>query len=232
MGKRKLKRFAENKTFENLFQPSYQDLENGFEMKGNWNNLFFENTNPIVLELGCGKGEFTTGLASKYTEKNFIGVDIKGARMWRGLKTAQEENLNNVAFVRTRIELIEHFFGNNEVDEIWITFPDPRPKKYQARKRLTSPRFLNLYRNILKPQNLVHLKTDNPDFYKYSHQVAKTNQHTIFYSIKDLYASKETLDVMEIKTFYEMMWLEEGKKIHYLRYQLNIEKENHYDSGN
>ena len=159
MGKNKLKRFAENKTFDNVFQPTRQEVMGEFDLKGNWNAEFFKNENPIVLELGCGKGEYTVALAQKYPDKNFIGIDIKGARFWRGAKTAVENGMKNVAFLRTQIELIDYAFGENEVSEIWITFPDPQIKFRRTKHRLTHPEFLKKYHKVLTENGLFHLKT-------------------------------------------------------------------------
>ena len=220
MGKGKLARFAENATFPNLFQPLYEDVTTqGFPLKGRWGAEFFKNMNPIVLELGCGKGEYTVGLGEKYPEKNFIGIDIKGARIWRGLKRTQEKNLKNVAFVRTRIHNINLFFAPDEVSEIWITFPDPQPKK--ENKRLTCQQFLNYYKNVLSPNGIIHLKTDDTMLYEYTLDVINSGNHRLLLHSDDLYkVGNPHLEVMEIQTFYEQMWLEMGKKINYIRFQL------------
>ncbi|MDR2907498.1 MAG: tRNA (guanosine(46)-N7)-methyltransferase TrmB [Bacteroidales bacterium] len=224
MGKGKLAKFAENETFPNLFQPLYEDVAaHGFPLKGLWRKDFFKNENPIVLELGCGKGEYTVGLAEKYPEKNFIGVDIKGARIWRGLRRTKEKNLTNVAFLRTRIHNINLFFAPNEIDEIWITFPDPQPKK--ENKRLTCPRFLDNYKNILTPDGLIHLKTDDTMLYEYTlNDIVKGEHHRLLLHSDDLYkAGNPHLEVMDIQTFYEQMWLDMGKTIKYIRFQLKSE---------
>ena len=168
MTKRKLSRFAENKTFLHLFEPTYFQLMEGFPLKGKWSSGFFKNNNPIVVELGCGKGEFTVGLAAKYPEKNFIGLDMKGARMWRGAKTVMENSMANVAFIRCHIELIENLFDKNEISEIWITFPDPQLRLSKAKKRLTHPKFLRFYQQFLRPGGCIHLKTDSPDLYRFT----------------------------------------------------------------
>lgn len=223
--KNKLQRFAENETSEKLFQIGYHQLkEETFPLKGKWSSSFFKNNHPIVLELGCGKGEYTVGLAGKYPEKNFIGMDIKGARIWRGLKNASEQQLENVAFVRTRIEMIENFFGTNEVSEIWITFPDPQPQKSRERKRLTSFRFLDRYRKILKKGGLIHLKTDSELLYDYTLQTLNESLLTIHYATSDLYATDDELEVKSIRTFYEQMWLSQGLKIKYIRFSLDERK--------
>jgi len=167
--KNKLKRFKENETFKNVFQPTREELtKEVYALKGNWNSTFFKNDNPIVLELGCGKGEYSVALAQKFPNKNFIGVDIKGARFWRGAKTALEENIPNVAFLRTQIELVDHAFAENEVDEIWITFPDPQIKYRRTKHRMTNSVFLNRYKKILKPDGFVNLKTDSEFMHGYT----------------------------------------------------------------
>lgn len=223
--KNKLQRFAENETSEKLFQIGYHQLqEEIFPLKGKWSSSFFKNNHPIVLELGCGKGEYTVGLAGKYPEKNFIGMDIKGARIWRGLKNASEQQLENVAFIRTRIEMIENFFGPDEVSEIWITFPDPQPQKSRERKRLTSSRFLDRYRKILKKDGLIHLKTDSELLYDYTLQTLNELLLTIHYATSDLYGTEDELEVKSIRTFYEQMWLSQGLKIKYIRFSLDERK--------
>ena len=219
--KNKLERFSENASFDNLFQYSYEEVVNGFPLKGKWSNDFFKNNHPIILELGCGKGEYTVGLAKKNPDKNYIGIDIKGARMWRGLKSTQEEGLANVAFIRTRINLIEHYFDQNEVSEIWITFPDPQPREFKAKKRLTSPQFLNQYRKFLKKNSTIHLKTDNIIFFEYTLDVIKQEKLKLLFSSYDIY--NETLDneLTQIQTFYEKKWLDHGTKIKYLKFKLS-----------
>ncbi|MDR0790327.1 MAG: tRNA (guanosine(46)-N7)-methyltransferase TrmB [Bacteroidales bacterium] len=220
MSKNKLERFAENDTFSNLFQPQYRELlQENFAMKGCWREAFFHNNNPIVLELGCGKGEYTIGLGKKYPQKNFIGLDIKGARMWRGLKTANEDKMTNIAFLRSRIQLIDYFFAPNEVDEIWITFPDPQLKK--PNKRLTSPRFLALYDKILKPNAIIHLKTDSYELYDYTlNEVLLPMSKRVIFNTDNLYADQTNIEVKEIKTFYESMYLAAGKPITYIKFGL------------
>lgn len=222
MGKDKLRRFAENETFPNMFQAQYIDLEreNGFSLKGEWRRDFFKNNNPIVLELGCGKGEYTVGLGRKYRDKNFIGVDIKGARMWRGCKTSIEENLYNIAFLRTHVQIIDKYFSEGEVDEIWITFCDPQLKK--PNKRLTSPRFLDIYSRILKPGGIIHLKTDSQELYDYTlEEVLIPNNYKIHYNTNDLYSTDDIHEVKEIKTYYENIYLKENKPITYLEFEIN-----------
>jgi tRNA (guanine-N7-)-methyltransferase len=220
VGKNKLARFAENETFANLFQLTYEQVtKEGFALKGKWNKEFFKNDNPIVLELGCGKGEYTVGLAKKYPNKNFIGIDIKGARLWRGCKTSNEDKMTNVAFVRTHIQMIESYFAQNEVSEIWITFPDPQLKK--PNKRLTCERFLSLYKNILKSEGIVHLKTDSQELYEFTKdEVLIPTKREILYNTNDLYNSDFKEDVIEIQTFYEAMYLKIGKLITYLKFRL------------
>lgn len=220
MGKNKLARFEENLTFPNLFQVSYEDLKNNqFELKGRWHEQFFGNENTIVLELGCGKGEYTVALARKYPSKNFIGIDIKGARLWRGCKTSNEEGMKNVAFIRTRIQLIEQFFAPGEVSEIWVTFPDPQPKK--PNKRLTSERFLSYYKNILRPDSTIHLKTDSYELYDYTlNEVIPQGNYQVVFATDDLYGTPCDLEVCEVRTFYESMFLKEGKKITYIQFKI------------
>lgn len=222
--KNKLKRFAENETFDNLFQLSYEQLyQEDFHLKGKWSKEFFKNDNPIILELGCGKGEYTIGLARQKPDCNFIGVDIKGARLWRGLKTAHEQNMKNVAFLRTRIELINNYFSENEVSEIWITFPDPQPRNSREKKRLTSPRFLERYRHFLKKDGVIHLKTDSDLLYQYTMDSLEAHSNPIEYHTEDLYAVAEEMEVKHIRTFYEQIWLGQGLKIKYIRFGLKNE---------
>ncbi len=220
MAKKKLARFAEMATFNHVFQPDIKWLlNNEFKLKDQWNKNFFRNNNPIVLELGCGKGEYTIGLAQAYPHKNFIGVDIKGARMWRGAKTALEKNLHNVAFVRTKIDVLAATFGAGEVSEIWITFPDPQPLK--SRKRLSGAQFLNLYRKFLKENGLVHLKTDSRALYNYTMKVLELNQLPIHFKSNNLYQDLHDDPILSIKTFYEQGFLEQGKAITYLKFNIH-----------
>jgi tRNA (guanine-N7-)-methyltransferase len=221
VGKKKLIHFQENLTFPHLFQPGYPEIENDFRLSSNWNKDFFHNGNPIILELGCGKGEYTVGLAEKYPEKNFIGIDFKGARLWRGARTVMEKEMKNVAFIRTQVDHITKFFGPGEVSEIWITFPDPQPHK--ERKRLTAPVFLDRYQRILGPEGILHLKTDDNGFYSYTLEIIEHFHHPILYSTDDLYHSGISDDVITIRTFYEKMWLGAGKNICYVRFKLNCE---------
>lgn len=223
MSKRKLQRFAETATFRNFFQPGFAEASEGFQLKGNWAKAYFNNDRPIILELGCGKGEYTVGLARKYPGNNYIGIDIKGARMWRGAKTALEENLPNAAFVRTQIGMIGRLFGKGEVSEMWITFPDPQPQKARQSKRLTSPRFLGFYKPVLKPGALIHLKTDNTGLYEYTLEVIEQHRHVLHSCTPDLYGSGEYEDAAGIQTFYEKMWLAQGMKIKYLSFSMNTD---------
>ncbi|MFW5706091.1 MAG: tRNA (guanosine(46)-N7)-methyltransferase TrmB [Bacteroidota bacterium] len=220
MPKRKLKRFAENETFPHFFQPAFSDIDGGYKWKGRWKEGFFKNENPLVLELGCGKGEFTVGLGRKYPEKNFIGIDLKGARMWRGAKSSHELKMQNVAFVRTRIEQIEYIFGNDEVNEIWITFPDPQPNKPRTKKRLTSPLFLDRYRRIAAPGCIVHLKTDNSLFFEYTLSVIEEQNLPLIFHSWDVDKIPGGDDVVDIRTHYEEIFREQGDKIKYLRFRL------------
>ena len=220
--KNKLQKFEENKSFENLFQYSFERImAEGFPLRSKWNEEFFHNANSIVLELGCGKGEYTVGLAKAHPEINYIGIDIKGARMWRGLTQAREAGLANVAFIRTRIDQIEHFFGQDEVDEIWVTFPDPHPGEGErnARHRLTSPEFLERYRKIVKPNGILNLKTDSPIMYEFTlHEVIEKQNLPLLYATDNLYANDDDLEVKTIRTFYEQMWLDQGLTIKYLKF--------------
>ncbi len=204
-------------TFSNVFQYPFATLqEKGFEMKGRWNELFFKNDHPIVLELGCGKGEYTVGLGKLFPEKNFIGIDIKGARMWTGAKQAVQENMNNVAFLRTHIELLNYFFSEGEVSEIWITFPDPQMRKIN--KRMTSTRFMKMYRQVLNDNGLIHLKTDSNFMYTYTCEMVKINQLPVSVQTDDLYHSHLADDILSIQTFYEQQWLDRGLNIKYIKF--------------
>ncbi len=209
-------------SFERVFQPSFEEVYNkDYYLKGKWSAMVFHNDQPLVLELGCGKGEYTVNLARKFPGKNFIGIDIKGARLWRGAKIANEHNLFNAAFLRTRIEMIESFFGMDEVSEIWITFPDPQVKKRRNKKRLTSSRFLNHYRQFLADQGVVHLKTDNDILFSYTRDLVIYNELELLAATHDLYHSEIRDDVLSIQTFYEKQFLAEGKNINYLAFRLN-----------
>jgi tRNA (guanine-N7-)-methyltransferase len=217
VGKNKLQKFNDMSGFPHVFQYPFSVLqERGFEMKGRWNELFFRNNRPIVLELGCGKGEYTVGLGKLFPEKNFIGIDIKGARMWTGAKQSLEDNLKNVAFLRTHIELINHFFAQGEVSEIWITFPDPQMSK--VNKRMTSTRFMKLYREILKDNGLIHLKTDSNFLFTYTCEMIKANHFPVLVETNDLYTSSLADEIRSIQTFYEQQWLDRGLNIKYIQF--------------
>ncbi|MFH1297176.1 MAG: tRNA (guanosine(46)-N7)-methyltransferase TrmB [Bacteroidota bacterium] len=220
MAKKKLIRFTENIKFPYLFQPRYSELQPEFRLRGKWRPDFFRNDRPITLELGCGKGEYTVGMARENPERNFIGIDIKGARLWRGCKTVEEENLRNVAFIRSRADHIEHLFQPGEVEEIWITFPDPQPGK--ERKRLTAPIFLKRYQRILKPSGIIHVKTDDSDFFSYTREIVKEYQTVVLLATEDLYREYKEEPVTRIQTYYEAIWREEGKKIAYLKFQFKV----------
>ncbi len=220
--KNKLKRFKENETFTNVFQPSREEVLNKtLGKEGQWAQ-FFGNNNPIVLELGCGKGEYTVGLAKRYPNKNFIGIDIKGARFWRGAKTALEETLPNVAFIRTQIELVAHLFFSHEVSEIWITFPDPQIKYKRTKHRLTNPVFLDRYKQILSPKGCVHLKTDSEYMHGYTLGLLQGMGLPIAYANHDVYKNEGSPEeVLGIQTFYENQYLAVGKPITYLRFSFS-----------
>ncbi len=221
MGKNKLRKFAEMETFPNVFQCGARDIATAPEvvaMKGNWRQNFFHNDHPIVLELGCGRGEYTVGLAALYPDKNFIGVDIKGARMWAGAKEAIEKQMPNVAFLRTNIEMLPAFFSTDEIDEIWITFPDPQMKK--ATKRLTSTYFMNRYRQVLKDNGTIHLKTDSPFLFTYTSEMVCLNHLPTRVCTDNLYNSNYTDTVLSLKTHYEKQWLERGMTIKYIQFHL------------
>ncbi len=220
--KNKLKRFRENETFKNVIQPTREEVLNGFEWQGKW-HTFFKNDNPIVLELGCGKGEYTVALARKNKNINYIGIDIKGARFWRGAKTALEENLDNVAFIRTQIELIDLCFAKNEVSEIWITFPDPQIKYKRTVHRLTNLDFLKKYHTVLIPNGTVHLKTDSEFLHGYTLGLLQGLHQEILYAHHHIYNNKEApKEVVSVQTFYEKQYLEVNKPITYLKFKLHF----------
>ena len=219
MGKNKLKKFAEIGELECVYQyPREKLISDGFPFNGKWQEEIFGENNPITLELGCGKGEYTVGLALAYPDKNFIGIDIKGARIWKGAKEVEEKGLKNAKFLRTEIENISEFFCPGEVEEIWITFPDPQMQK--PRKRLTSSRFLKLYSGFLKPGGVIHLKTDSPFLYEYTRRLVELNGLEVLENTGDLYGSGKADPVKSIKTFYESQWLSRGKKIKLLSFKL------------
>ena len=223
MAKRKLKKFAEVNSFDNCFFLSFEEARaKGLPLKGKWHTNYFKNNNPIVLELGCGKGEYTVGLAQRYPNKNFIGVDIKGNRIWTGAKTAVDNNMNNVAFIRTRIDFIDTCFAANEVNEIWITFPDPQPLKSRIRNRLTNMIFVNRYKKILEDGGIINLKTDSELFYDFTREVITENQMELLDATNDLYADIDKRDeaLTSIKTYYEKKFSEKGFKICYLKFKV------------
>jgi tRNA (guanine-N7-)-methyltransferase len=220
--KNKLKRFNENETFTNVIQPSREEVLDNFSFKGKWHS-FFKNTHPIVIELGCGKGEYTIDLAKKNPDKNFIGIDIKGARFWRGAKTALEDNLGNVAFVRTQIELVDFIFDKGEVDEIWITFPDPQIKYKRTKHRMTNHAFLKKYDYILKKDGVINLKTDSEFMHGYTLGLLHGEGHEIVHANHDVYKDYYSPDeVTGTQTFYEKKYLEKGKAITYIKFKLNF----------
>lgn len=220
--KNKLKRFRENETFGNVIQPTREELvENNFSLKGKWNQEYFKNDNPIILELGCGKGEYTVALAQRNPNINYIGVDIKGSCFWRGAKTAVEENLSNVAFLRTQIELIENAFASEEVSEIWITFPDPQIKYKRTKHRLTNAEFLQRYKNILKPEGVVNLKTDSEFMHGYTLGLLHGAGHEVLYANHHIYKNEGApVEVTSIQTFYESQYLEQNKPITYIKFRI------------
>ena len=220
MGKDKYRRFQENLTFRNMVQPEFDEIfGKDYKLKGHWHE-FFGNNNPIVLELGCGRGEYTVALATRNSAANYIGIDIKGARMWRGAKTATENNIDNAAFLRTRIEFINSFFAPGEVDEIWITFPDPQLKKQRVRKRLTSPGFLACYARFLKRGGIIHLKTDSRHLHEYTKAVIERNGLPLLVCSGDIYGTGMADEYLSIKTAYETKFLGQGLPITYLRFTL------------
>lgn len=224
MAKNKLTKFAEMATYKNVFECTFKELQKKpFALKGKWGKEHFKNDNPIILELGCGKGEYTVGLARYFPNKNVIGMDIKGARMWTGATEALETNLENAAFIRTHIELIENFFDPKEISEIWITFPDPQMKK--TNKRLTSCRFMKKYSNLLKDDGIIHLKTDSNFLYTYTKAMIEINELPVLFNTDNLYSSDIENDILSIQTFYEKQWLERGLNIKYIKFLCN-RKEN------
>ena len=227
-GKGKLIKWTEMKTFDNVVQPSTEEVfKKDHSLKGKWRSEIFKNDNPIVLELGCGKGEYSVGMGEHFPEKNFIGVDIKGNRIWRGAKTAFENKMKNVYFIRTQIDFIASFFDVGEVDEIWITFPDPQPKDRLERKRLTSPMFIKRYATFLKPAGIIHLKTDHEGFFRYTLEEIERCNFRLLESTFSLYEEaigqldSKTQEILLIKTFYEKLFSAKGHSIHYLKFQLN-----------
>jgi tRNA (guanine-N7-)-methyltransferase len=224
MGKNKQKRFDENKILPNVFQPTRAEALEEYPLKGKWNEEVFKNENRIVLELGCGKGEYSVGLAKAFPDKNFIGIDIKGARFWFGAKEAHETGLDNVAFLRTQIELVDHFFAENEIDEIWITFPDPQIKYRRTKHRMTNPEFLARYKKFLKKDGLIHLKTDSEFLHGYTLGLLQGAGHEIITAHHDIYGAPEyeanTPLLREIQTYYEDLFSSKGKTITYIKFRL------------
>lgn len=222
MGKDKTKRFEENLTFGCLVQPQFEEyFRCDYRLKGHWNDTFFKNDRPIVLELGCGRGEYTVALARRNPNTNYIGIDIKGARMWRGAKSATEEKIENAGFLRSRIEFVDSFFAAGEVEEIWITFPDPQLKTRRTKKRLTSPEFLTLYSRILARDGVINLKTDSQELFEYTLAVIELNGLGVEQCSNDIYAQGEQDEVLKIKTTYEKRFIEQGKRITYIRFRLD-----------
>lgn len=219
MSKGKLAKFADMASFPHVFEYPFSVADNvPFELKGKWGEAFFKNDRPIVLELGCGRGEYTVGLGRLFPDKNFIGVDIKGARMWTGVKDSLESGMTNVAFLRTNIEIIDRFFAAGEVSEIWLTFSDPQMKK--ATKRLTSTYFMERYRHFLKDNGLVHLKTDSNFMFTYTRYMIEENQLPVEVMTEDLYHSGMADNILSIRTYYEQQWLDRGLNIKYIRFRL------------
>ncbi len=233
-GKKKLKQFADVHRFPNVLEPSLSDVLvkksppvfKDHPIKGNWNRDFFANNNPITLELACGKGEYTVALSEMYPQRNFLGIDIKGARIWRGAKTLLEQNRTNAGFLRTRIDFITSFFAPGEVDEIWITFPDPQPQKNRERKRLTSKMFIDRYRQFLRPDGVIHLKTDNAFFFNYTLEQIAENGYRLHFVSHDIYNELDRLndpnlaEIMQVKTHYEKIFTKVGHVIQYLRFSI------------
>jgi len=221
MTKNKLKRFEDMSVYSNVITPKFDEVfRSDFRLKERWAGSVFGNNNPIVLELGCGKGEYTVAMARKYPKKNFIGVDIKGARMWVGATDALQSKLTNAAFLRARIEFITACFACNEISEIWITFPDPQIKHSRENRRLTSPRFIKSYSEILQPKGIIHLKTDSKDLFDYTCKIVESNNYQILERTDDLYNSNIDDDVLSVQTYYEKKFTEQGLSIKYLKFRL------------
>lgn len=221
MSKNKLAKFAEMDQFSHVFQVQSRSLKesDNYELKGKWNELVFKNNHPIVLELGCGKGEYTVGLGDLYPEKNFIGIDIKGARMWSGAKQSFEKGMKNVAFLRTNIEMLSHFFGTDEISEIWLTFPDPQMKK--VTKRLTATNFMKMYGQFVVTGGKIHLKTDSNFLFTYTRELVNLNGFPVVLSTENLYDSNIQDSILNIKTYYEQQWLGRGLTIKYIQFLLD-----------
>ena len=226
MGKKKLSRFRELENLERVFQPSFEEVfQKDYPLKGRWKREVFGNDHPLILELGCGKGEYTVGLARNHPDMNYMGLDIKGARIWKGARTAHDEGLKNAAFVRTRIDFIQSFFEKEEVEEIWITFPDPQEKRRRHKKRLTGAEFLNRYRLVLKDHGVIHLKTDNELLYRYTLELVKFNDLTIERNSENIYEEKWNDETVSIQTFYEANFKAEGVHIKYIGFRLPADQE-------
>lgn len=220
--KNKLKRFQENEKFQNVIQPEREEVLSGnYHLRGRWAKDFFKNSNPIILELGCGKGEYTVELAKRNPEVNFLGIDIKGARFWRGAKTALEENIPNAKFLRSQIELVDVLFAPNEISEIWITFPDPQIKFQRTKHRMTNPDFLQKYHQILEPDGVIHLKTDSEFMHGYTLGLIQGSGHELIYAHHDIYSNTQIQkELVEIQTFYEKQYLKNNKPITYTQFRL------------
>jgi tRNA (guanine-N7-)-methyltransferase len=218
MAKHKLRNFAELETFSNVIQHMFLDIDFDHAMKGNWATNFFKNNNPITLELGCGKGEYCVGLARIHPDRNYLGVDIKGNRLWRGAKTALDEGMSNVGFIRTQVDRISNLFAPNEIQEIWITFPDPKPKKGDARKRLTSKENTDRYRILLTENGAIHLKTDSLFNVEFTHQTIRENGYTVLRSSSDIDTDFPGDELLKIRTYYEQKFRAQGIPIHYIQY--------------
>ncbi len=219
----KLQKFADIERFENCFSFFHEQKEQGFALMGKWRSTFFKNENPLVLELGCGRGEYTVGLGEANRNKNYIGIDLKGNRIWTGAKFALDNTLSNIAFLRTRIDFIDHCFAEEEVDEIWITFPDPQPQSTRERKRLTNQRFLDRYKKIIKPKGIIHLKTDSTSLYDYTLEVIAENKHELIWHTNDLYKNcpEDRKELTAIKTHYEKLFTDKGEDIKYITFRLS-----------
>jgi tRNA (guanine-N7-)-methyltransferase len=226
LGKNKIKKFAEMKSFGNVFQPGIKEIfRDSYYLKGKWSENYFGNDHPIILELGCGKGEYTIRLAEEYPSLNFIGMDIKGARIWTGAKYALDHNLKNVAFIRARIDFITSFFTHNEINEIWIPFPDPQIKRRRHKKKLTGSSFLKMYRLFLADDGPIHLKTDNKELFEYTRKLILHNKFRLLCETENLYGSDINGVAKDIRTYYENQFLEKGMKIFYLSFSLNHDRE-------
>lgn len=219
MAKKKLFHFEEVKSFPHFFQPNYDELKDGYSLKGKW-STFFGNDNPITLEVGAGKAEFSFYLANKYPERNFIAIDLKGARLWRGAKDSLDLGLKNIAFIRTHVQQVTNLFAPGEVQEIWIPFPDPQPRHARERKRLTSPHLLKRFKMILSSDHLIHLKTDNRGLYDYTMEIMNEHDHNVHFNTDLLYNSDYEGDVKAVQTFYEKQFLAQGSPIHYVQFSL------------